>query len=453
MRITVKALSIFIISNFILGLAQASFIKDVKKTKWKDLNVVWVEDEKFPRFTASFYFQDGAISDEFSGMTQATFDLLTAGTSQQSQKEIAQYFDFYGAKLKHFVTHEYSVLSISGLTKDIQPLMGKVCELFKDAQYPQMEVNSYVSRSKSHLKNLVTSHSSLADRIFRQISLEGSSYEIPVEGKLESFDKINREKLSQRLKALSKTKKTLYVAGPSEIKNLEDVINQKCNWENSESIAEKDLKKPSSQSVIYLVPVPAANQAQIRIGRYMTREELKGKIDNFHFLASFLGGGFTSKLVQELRVKRGLTYSASAYVSVQKDYGRAGVSTFSKTETAAETISIIRDIFDDLASNKVSEKEFNHQKGNTIGGFAFGFEETSAFLGQLMLYEHQGRKIEDLEKFPENISKLKVGELSQADFEAFPWNRLTVVVVGDKSLEKSLSKIRPVRIVNYEDYL
>jgi zinc protease len=449
----VKLIASIILLNFLSPLTYASFVKDVQKTKWNDLDVVWVEDEKFPRFTASFYFQDGALSDDFSGLTQATFDLLTAGTSTQNQKEIAQFFDFYGAKLKHSVTHEYSVLSLSGLTKDIQPLVGKVCELFKDAQYPASELNSYVSRSKGHLKNLVTSHASLADRVFRQISLGGSSYEVPVEGTLTSFDKITKDKLIQRLKALSATKKILYVSGPAEVKKIKSTISENCNWKSNQNLSSRDLKKPSSQSVIYLVPVPGANQAQIRIGRLMNREELKGKIDNFHFLAAFLGGGFTSKLVQELRVKRGLTYSASAYVSVQKDYGRAGVSTFSKTETAAETISIIRDIFEELASNKISDKEFNHQKGNTIGGFAFGFEETSAFLGQLMLYEHQGRRIDDLEKFPENIQKLKQAELSQAGLEAFPWNRMTILVVGDKALEKTLSKIRPVRVINYEDYL
>ena len=448
-----KLIAFIILLNLLSTLTHASFVKDVQKTKWNDLDVVWVEDEKFPRFTASFYFQDGALSDDFSGLTQATFDLLTAGTSTQNQKEIAQFFDFYGAKLKHSVTHEYSVLSLSGLTKDIQPLMGKVCELFKDAQYPASELNSYVSRSKSHLKNLVTSHAALADRVFRQISLDGSSYEVPVEGTLNSFDKITKEKLIQRLKALSETKKILYVSGPSEVKQLKSTISEKCKWRSHQYLSSKELKKPSSQSVIYLVPVPGANQAQIRIGRLMNREELKGKIDNFHFLAAFLGGGFTSKLVQELRVKRGLTYSASAYVSVQKAYGRAGVSTFSKSETASETISIIRDIFDELASNKISDKEFNHQKGNTIGGFAFGFEETSAFLGQLMLYEHQGRKVDDLEKFPENIQRLKQTELAQAGLEAFPWNRMTILVVGDKALEKTLSKIRPVRVINYEDYL
>lgn len=440
---------------FLVNIAQAndSFLDSVKRMKWDDLDVVWIQDDNFPKFTASIYFQDGALNDSVAGVTQTAFDQLTAGTSKESQREISEFFDFYGVNLRHSVTHEYSVMTVQALTKDIKPVMGKVCELMKDAQYPQNELNSHISRAKSHLKNLVTSHAALADRVFRRVSLEETAYAQPVEGSLASFDKITPSLLKTRMQALNKTRKVLYLAGPTDVKDIEKVIAQNCNWSNETKVTPQVLRKPSTQSAVYLVEVPNANQAQIRIGRYMTSDEFKGKYDHFQFMSSFLGGGFTSKLVQELRVKRGLTYSAGAYVSMQRDYGRAGIITFSKNETAAEAISIVRDVFGEVSNGKFEEKEFIHQKGHQIGGYAFGFEETQAFLGQIMLYDHQGRKLEELVKFPEIIGKLTPTELSSATLEAFPWDRQTIVVVGDKGLAKSLSRIRPVRVIKYEDYL
>ncbi len=449
----------FLVSLLLINSAFAdSFLDSVSRTKWKmgpgnELDVVWIEDDKFPKFTASIYFQDGALNDSVSGVTQTTFDQLTAGTSKESQREISEFFDFYGANLRHSVTHEYSVLTVQALTKDIKPVMGKVCEIFKDAQFPENELKSHVSRAKSHLKNLVTSHSALADRVFRRVSLEGTAYSQPVEGTLKSFDKITSPLLKARLERLNKTKKVLYLAGPPETKDIRDAIEKNCAWSNESKIMEQTLLKPQPESSIYLVEVPNANQAQIRIGRYMTSNEFKGKYDQFQFMSSFLGGGFTSKLVQELRVKRGLTYSAGAYVSMQRDYGRAGIMTFSKNETTAEAISIIRDVFADVAAGKFEEKEFVHQKNHQIGGYAFGFEETGAFLGQIMLYDHQSRKLEELVKFPETIGKFTPSELSSATMESFPWDRLSIVVVGDKSLVKTLSRIRPVRVIKFEDYL
>jgi zinc protease len=433
--------------------ASESFLDSVSRLKWNDLDVVWIKDDKFPKFTASIYFQDGALNDSVAGVTQTTFDQIAAGTSKENQRELAEFFDFYGANIRNSVTHEYSVFSVQGLTKDIEPVVGKVCELFKDAQYPENELNSHLSRAKSHLKNLVTSHSSLADRVFRHVSLEGTPYSRPVEGTLKGFEKITPTILKTRLQSLNKTRKVLYIAGPSEVKNIRKVLEKNCAWTNETKVSPQIMAKPSSQSTIYLVPVPNANQAQIRIGRFMTPSEFTDKHEQLQFMANFLGGGFTSKLVQELRVKRGLTYSAGSYASMQRDYGRAGISTFSKNETASEAISLIREILSDVTAGKFEEKEFTHQINHQVGGYAFGFEATNAFLGQLMLYDHQNREYKDLARYPQILSKLTPAELSSANLETFPWDRLSIVVVGDKSLEKSLSRIRPVRIIKYEDYL
>ena len=448
-----KLLLITLLSLITTAAFGASFLDSIKRMKWGDLDVVWIEDSKFPRFNAAIYFQDGSINDPFSGLTSSAFDQLSSGTSKESEREISEFFDFYGVNLKNSVTHEYSVYTVQGLTKDIEPVMSKVCELFSDAQYPQKELSSFVSRSKSQLKNLVTNHSSLADRIFRQISLSDTPYAVPVDGTLATFGKLNSNGLKERLAELNHAKKVLYLSGPTEIYKLKEILTNKCKWTAEVKTKKIVLKKPASQSAIYLVPVLGANQAQIRIGRYVIPDEIKGKHDQFNFLAGFLGGGFTSKLVQELRVKRGLTYSASAYVSMQRDYGRAGIMTFSKNESAAEVISLIRDIFLDISAKKISMEEFKHQQGHQIGGFAFGFEETNAFLSQIMLYDHQERDLQELVNFPEVIASLTPESLAQVNLEAFPWDRLTIVVVGDKSLEKSLSRIRPVRILNYKDYL
>lgn len=433
--------------------ASDSFLDSVNRMKWNDLDVVWIEDDKFPKFTASLYFQDGALNDSVSGVTQATFDQLTAGTSKETQREISEFFDFYGANLRHSVTHEYSVFTVQALTKDIEPVIGKVCEIFKDAQYPQNELKSHLSRAKSGLKNLVTSHAALADRVYRRVSLEGTAYANPVEGTLRSFDQITPALLKSRLEGLNKTRKVLYLAGPSDVKDIRKVIEKNCHWTNETKVTPQMIQKPATQSTLYLVEVPNANQAQIRIGRYLVADEFKGKYDQFQFMASFLGGGFTSKLVQELRVKRGLTYSAGAYVSMQRDYGRAGVMTFSKNETTAEAISIIRNVFADVSAGRYENKEFVHQKNHQIGGYAFSFEQTNALLGQIMLYDHQNRDLADLVNFPKIIENLSKSELSSATMEVFPWDRQTIVVVGDKSLVKSLSRIRPVRVLNYQDYL
>lgn len=435
-------------------LAEDNFLSSVKTFTMNDYEVVWLQDKKFPAFNASIYFNDGALRDAVSGLTQVTFDQLSSGTSKETEKQIAEFFDFYGASINHSVTHEYSVFNIKGLTKDITPVVGKVCELFNDATYPKFELDSYVARKKSNLKNMVTSHSQLADRIFRKLSLAGTPFGTDTDGTLISLDKISSSALKERLTGLSKARKVIFLSGPSEAKEVVDVISKKCQWTQETELAANKVNKPQEQSALYLVPVPGANQAQIRIGRYLTKQEVEGKDDQFQFLSGFLGGGFTSKLIQELRVKRGLTYSAGAYVSMQRDYGRAGVVTFSKSETASEVVSLVRNILSDMENPaKISEEEFKHQQNHQIGGHAFEFEKNAALLARMINYRHQNKDFSLMLAFPDKVKAMTPQALSHSTSEVYPWERMTVVIVGDKSLVQSLSKVRPVKIIDYKDYL
>ena len=70
-----------------------------------------------------------------------------------------------------------------------------------------------------------------------------------------------------------------------------------------------------------------------------------------------MGGGFTSRLVQGLRVEKGLTYSASAYASDQKRYGRSGINTFTKNESIVELLKTTKKIIED-SSKKVEKNTF-----------------------------------------------------------------------------------------------
>ncbi len=434
--------------------SNSELLNSIKRISGNKIDVVWLEDDKFPKYTASIYFEDGAISDDLSGLTQGVFDQLTSGTKTKTEKEINETLDFFGTSLRGSVTHEYSTLTIQGLVKDLESVSTLVCELFNEATFPEEPLASYVDRSQSRLRNLVTNHASLADRVFRSLSLKDTLFENPVEGTILSLSKLNSEKLKLRLAEMNQTKKTLYISGPKDALKMAEIFEEKCLWKNDRRAKIKEVTKPSPQSRLYFVPVANANQSQIRIGRYLTANEVLGKNDHFHFLSGFLGGGFTSKLVQELRVKRGLTYSASAYVSLQRDYGRAGIMTFTKSGTTNEVLRLISEIFEELGNVKtVSEQEFKHQQNHEIGGYAFAFEASDALLGQIMLYDHQRRDLKDLINFPDKIAKMRVEDLVRSNVEVFPWSKLTIVVVGDKKLEKELSKIRPVSVLKAEDFL
>jgi len=437
----------------------ADFRKDdIQQVQWGDYKTTWLEDKRFPLATVTMYFSDGALRDgaKNAGTTQAALDLLFSGTKDHSQKELSEFFDFYGVEFSHNVTHEYSVLSFSALVKDLPAVVDRFCHVVKDAQFPRSELLPHQKRSLAKLRNLPSNHSALAERAFRSLMMRGSSYEQATEGNIASLELIRPDSLQKRWTELrDEAPKRFYVKGPKEALFIRDQFLQKCGWKTGASQPFR-LKNPVSGMGhrIFLVPVPGANQAQIRIGRYLPSSEAKDPDERLRFASDFLGGGFTARLIQEVRVKRGLTYSIGSYVSLQAEYGRSGVSTFSKNETVAETINLVKDILEQNTNPaNIKPEDIEHMRNYVVGNYPFSFEGSDSFLMQLLVLDHVGEPLEKLYKFPEQVKALGQRELADGVRKLFTWDEQVIVVVGDPSLVGPLAKIRQVQIIKPETLL
>ncbi|MBY0515769.1 MAG: insulinase family protein [Bacteriovoracaceae bacterium] len=431
---------------------------EIQRMQWGDFKTTWLEDNRFPIATYSIYFADGALLDgtKEAGTTQTVFDLLFSGTSKYGQETLSEFFDFYGVSFSANVTHEYSVLTFSALVKDLPQVVERFCHVMKEANFPRSELVPHKKRALAKLKNLPSNHSALAERAFRSIMMKGSSYEQAVEGTLSSLELIQPSHLEKRWAQLRDgAPKRFYVSGPREALFVKDQFLKDCGW-NTGATQSYRLKNPLSAMGhrIFLVPVPGANQAQIRIGKYLPRNEAKDPDERLSFATDYLGGGFTAQLIQEVRVKRGLTYSIGSYASLQAEYGRAGITTFSKNETVAETIKVIKDILEKNSNPaNVKEEDLGHMKSYVVGHYPFGFESSPSFLMQLLMLDHVGEPQESLYKFPEKVQALGPREVSDAIRKLFTWDEQVIVVVGDPGLVGPLSKIRQVQIIKPESLL
>lgn len=440
-------------------LISADFRKsEINRLQWGDFKTTWLDDGRFPKATISIYFGDGALRDnqKEAGRTQAAFDLLFSGTNKLDQKKISEFFDFYGVDFNHSVTHEYGMLSFSALVKDLPAVVEQFCHVVKEANYPRSELVPHKKRSITQLKNLPSNHSALAERAFRSVLMKGSSYEQAVEGNLASLELLQSEGLKARWAQLrDEAPKRFYIKGPREALFIKDNFLSKCGWKVGGTQSFR-LRNPLSAMGhrLFFVPVPGANQAQIRIGRYLASAEAVDPDERLSFASDYLGGGFTAELIQEIRVKRGLTYSVGSYVSLQADYGRAGISTFSKNETVVETIKVIKDILQkNTDPTKIKPENVDHMKNYVIGHYPFGFEGSNGFLSQLAMLDHVEEPLDSLYMFPEKIKKLGAREIADAVSKLFTWDELVIVVVGDPSLELPLTKIRRVQIIKPETLL
>lgn len=444
---------------YLTNLSAKDLASRVHKYDWNDLEVVWVEDERFPTYDVAIYFADGALSDHSSrrGETQAALGLLTAGTNRYSQKDLVDHLEFFGVSHGPYVTHEYSLYNVSGLVKDVIPTFKRLCHMFKDAIYPRAEVNRELKRASDALINMVGDKSGLASRAFREISMGGTPYAYPTDGKLKDLKRLSSGHLKDKLTYLNeKVAKRIYMTGPKQLLEIKDILNNECGWSGKEANYKREVNFEKSFTAtgpeIFLVTVPEANQAQVRIGRFLEEEEVK-PLETLELLSTYLGGGFTSVLMRELRTKRGLVYSAGAFAAGQRRYGRSAIQTSTKNESVADLVNVVKDIIAEFKEGKVRDDLFDISKGRLEGSYPFRFEKSSDFLQQLIYLDHVGVPYQRFLDFPDYLAKVDKTDVAKWGNTIFNWNKLSIVILGEKSLAKPLSEIGKVTVVSYKDFL
>ncbi len=166
-------------------------------------------------------------------------------------------------------------------------------------------------------------------------------------------------------------------------------------------------------------------------------------------VSTYFGGSFYSRLNANIRVKRGLSYGASGGYRAKNLAGIFEVSTFTRNQTAPETIRVILKQVKELRTVEPTDSELTDTRSYFVGSFARHRETPQEIARDLWLIESQrlGRDyFKKLFKGLENATKQDCVELAQKTLDP---NTMAIVVVGDaKALKEPLSHIAPVKVIN-----
>lgn len=440
----------------------------IQNLNWNGVDVVWLDSTQFPKFDVVIYMSDGALSDKKGeeGLSNAMFSLLTNGTSKYPQKVLSEKFDFYASGVSSSVNHEYSTLSYSGLAKDAKTLTDLFCHVVREANFPASEIKSYKTKSISSLNNLVANHSGLANRIFRKISLKGTAFDTFSGGSKATISKISRNSLIRKKNYFNENVyKKIFISGPASVLEISKIFKEKCQWSAQSKFKRKSItpkfsftsstKKQGKLKLVF-APVEGANQAQIRLGNYLPVSTFDGKnYDLVQLTSSILGGGFTSLLMQELRVKRGLTYGAYSSAAPQALYGRSVLQTSTKNETLLEALYTIRDTLKFFTNGSLPKQRVEGVKQFLKGKHILKFESNMSYIGNLVLFDHLGKSYEDLYNFSDVIDTFNKAMVVEKAKHIYSWDKQVIFVLGDPSLKKVIekSKLFDVRTVDIKKFL
>lgn len=143
------------------------------------------------------------------------------------------------------------------------------------------------------------------------------------------------------------------------------------------------------------------------------------------------GGGFVSRLTNEVREKRALTYSVYSYFSPLAQKGPFQIGLQTKQEQTAEALDVVRRTLADYLRDGPTAAELKAAKDNLIGGFALRIDNNRKILDNLAVIGYYGLPLDYLDSWTANIGKVTVAQIRAAFTRKIALGQLSTVVVGE----------------------
>jgi zinc protease len=184
-----------------------------------------------------------------------------------------------------------------------------------------------------------------------------------------------------------------------------------------------------SQAVERDIPFQAA-QAQVIIGQPGYRRE---DPDYFPLLVGNYilgGGGFASRLTEEVRQKRGLTYGVYSAFSPGMNAGAFQIGLQTRPDQAKQAVQVSRDVLRRFVADGPTPAELKAAKDFLVGGFALLIDSNRKLLGNLANIAWYDLPLDYLDTWTKQVEKVTAAEIKAAFARKLQPDRMVTVVVG-----------------------
>jgi len=163
-----------------------------------------------------------------------------------------------------------------------------------------------------------------------------------------------------------------------------------------------------------------------------------------------VGGGFSGRLINELRTRRGLTYGVGGGVGTNWDHpGLFRVQMATKSGTTLESIEALHSEINNLLTTPFTAAELSLAKESILNAFVFTLDSREKVLSQSTLLEFYGFPADYFQNYPANIEKVTAEDLARVARKYVKPDQLAVLVVGnEKDFEKPLTTLGTVTPVD-----
>ena len=404
---------------------------------WQTANgarVYFVQAMELPMVDVQLVFDAGSARDNGKpGVALLTKGMLAEGAGGDSAQTLAEKFEAVGAAFSNSAHRDMSVISLRSLRDDhyLQPALANLKNIIVHPDFPQQAFKRELERLKIAVQARKQSPGDIAEEAFMKAVYGDHPYASPTEGTEASLQ-------AMTLKDIKAHYRTYYVArnavlaivGQMDRSQAEQLANQLLgDLPAGEKAADLPEVIFPSEARTIRIEYPS-QQTHILVGQPGVRRMDRDYFTLYVANHPFGGSGFASRLMDEVREKRGLAYSVYSYFMPMREYGPFQMGLQTRNDQTQQALDIVTAELQRYVKEGPTDKELDASIRNITGGFPLRIDSNRKIVEYLAMIGFYQLPMDYLDSFSSNIKSVDAAKIRDALQRRVHPNSLITVIVG-----------------------
>ena len=405
---------------------------------WQTQNgarVYFVETRDLPMLDVSVDFPAGSVFDTRtkSGLAAMTAKMLKLGAGGLSEDEIARRVADTGAQLGGRFDSDRGGMSLRTLTSpdELRQALDVFARVLQRPEFPAAVLEREKARIIAAIKEADTKPEVILNRNFNALIYGSHPYGLRSSGEPETVATLTRDDVTGFYRRYYTADQAVVAIignlGRGEAQALADQLTAGLPRSGAPAVIPPvpDVARPELRAVAH-----PATQSHLLIGAPGIKRD---DPDYFPlFVGNYVlgGGGFVSRITEEVRSKRGLAYSAYSYFAPLKERGPFVIGLQTRKDQAAEALAVVRATLKEFLAQGPTADELKKAQQNIVGGFALRIDSNRKILDYLGAIGFYQLPLTYLDDFVPNVEKVTLADIRNAFARRVDPDHMATVIVG-----------------------
>ncbi len=411
------------------------------------------EDHELPLIDGTARIRGGSVNElaAKAGLMDLYGEVWrTGGTKSQNGDELDDFLEVRAAKVETGSSSDSTSISFSCLKADLDDVFKVFADVLQNPEFradkldiAQKEEGDGISRRNDQVSEIAS-----RETVKLAYGSDNPYARVPEYATIAAITR--QDLIDWHGKYVHPNNIILGISGDFDSKAMEARLRAAFDsWPKGPAFPKNEIQFAPVKPGYYLVPKDDVNQSTIHMVALGTTRDNPDYYAISVFNEAF-GGGFSSRLFNDIRTKRGLAYGVSGGIGT--NFGHPGVLQISigtKSGSTVEAIQAADEDIDDLANHPITDEEIQRAKDDILNAFIFRLDSPDKILAERMTYEYYGYPPDWLDKYQAEIKKVTAADVSHVATKYLHRDQLAVLVVGNtKEFDKPLSSLGAVKEID-----